>query len=59
MLLGTGTIGGPVLYCAFRHDLHIVTVYIWITLRLFQAIDSHSGYGAFFHPAFHLSLQLH
>ncbi|OCH85077.1 C4-methyl sterol oxidase [Obba rivulosa] len=43
-ILGTGTIGGPLLYCAFRHDLHIVAVYIWITLRLFQAVDAHSGY---------------
>ena len=45
MILGSGTIGGPLLYCAFRHDLHIVTVYLWITLRLFQAVDAHSGYG--------------
>ncbi|KAH9979544.1 hypothetical protein BGW80DRAFT_1435031 [Lactifluus volemus] len=41
---GTGTIFGPLLYCWFRPDLHILTVYIWITLRLFQAIDAHSGY---------------
>ncbi len=45
MILGTGTILGPLLYCWFKPDLHIVTVYIWITLRLFQAIDAHSGYG--------------
>ena len=45
MILGTGTIAGPLLYCAFRHDLHIVTVYLWIVLRLFQAVDAHSGYG--------------
>ena len=44
MILGSGTIGGPLLYCAFRNDLHVVTVYIWITLRLFQAVDAHSGY---------------
>ncbi|KAI0699497.1 C-4 methyl sterol oxidase [Cerioporus squamosus] len=44
MILGTGTIAGPILYCAFRRDLHIVTVYIWIILRLFQAVDAHSGY---------------
>ncbi|KAJ7243658.1 C4-methyl sterol oxidase [Mycena rebaudengoi] len=41
---GTGTIAGPLLYCCFTSDLHVLTVYIWITLRLFQAIDSHSGY---------------
>ena len=45
MILGTGTIVGPLLYCKFTQNLHIVTVYIWITLRLFQAIDAHSGYG--------------
>lgn len=44
-ILGTGTILGPILYCFFRRDLHILTVYVWITLRLFQAIDAHSGYG--------------
>ena len=35
---------GPFLYCLLRQDLHIFTVYIWITLRLFQAVDAHSGY---------------
>ncbi|TFY58560.1 hypothetical protein EVG20_g8104 [Dentipellis fragilis] len=44
MILGTGTIAGPLLYCYFTRDLHIVTVYLWITLRLFQAVDAHSGY---------------
>ncbi|GJJ14249.1 C-4 sterol methyl oxidase [Clathrus columnatus] len=43
-ILGTGTLGGPILYCAFFHDLHVFAMYIWITLRLFQAIDAHSGY---------------
>ncbi|KDN41609.1 putative ERG25-C-4 methyl sterol oxidase [Tilletiaria anomala UBC 951] len=43
-ILGTGTIGGPFLLCALNRDLHILTVYIWIVLRLFQAIDAHSGY---------------
>ncbi|KAJ7640484.1 hypothetical protein DFH06DRAFT_1216142 [Mycena polygramma] len=43
-ILGLGTIGGPILYCAFTSNLHIFSMYIWITLRLFQAIDSHSGY---------------
>lgn len=44
-ILGAGTIAGPLLYCYFMRDLHIIAVYIWITLRLFQAIDAHSGYG--------------
>ncbi|KAI0073346.1 C4-methyl sterol oxidase [Panus rudis PR-1116 ss-1] len=43
-ILGTGTLLGPILYCAFRRDLHIFTMYVWITLRLFQAVDAHSGY---------------
>jgi len=44
LILGTGTIGGPLLYCLFRPDLHIFCVYVWVTLRLFQAVDAHSGY---------------
>jgi methylsterol monooxygenase len=44
MILAQGTISGPFLYCLFRNDLHIITVYIWVTLRLFQAVDAHSGY---------------
>ncbi|KAI9635254.1 uncharacterized protein MKK02DRAFT_24942 [Dioszegia hungarica] len=44
LILAQGTIMGPFLYCLFRQDLHISTVYIWITLRLFQAVDAHSGY---------------
>ena len=47
MILGTGTIVGPLLWCWLKPNLHIITVYIWITLRLFQAIDAHSGYGKF------------
>ncbi|KAI5824050.1 hypothetical protein EV122DRAFT_293190 [Schizophyllum commune] len=43
-ILGAGTIFGPILYCYFTHNLHVFTVYIWITLRLFQAVDAHSGY---------------
>jgi methylsterol monooxygenase len=39
-----GTIGGPFLYCLVRPDLHIFTVYCWVVLRLFQAVDAHSGY---------------
>lgn len=45
MILGTGTIAGPLLYCFFARNLHIFTMYVWITLRLFQAVDAHSGYG--------------
>ncbi|CAK5269877.1 unnamed protein product [Mycena citricolor] len=41
-ILGAGTIGGPVIYCMFTNNLHIVTVYIWIVLKLFQAVDAHN-----------------
>ncbi|CAH1771023.1 4502_t:CDS:1, partial [Entrophospora sp. SA101] len=44
MILGTGTIGGPLIWVSITHDLHLVTMFIWITLRLLQAIDAHSGY---------------
>lgn len=44
LILAQGTISGPFLYCLFQNDLHILTVYIWVTLRLFQAVDAHSGY---------------
>jgi len=45
LILGTGTLAGPVLYCAFFKGLHLFTFYCWITFRLLQAIDAHSGYG--------------
>ncbi|TID25300.1 ERG25 C-4 methyl sterol oxidase [Venturia nashicola] len=44
MILGLGTVGSPILWCAITGDLHILTMYIWILFRLFQAIDAHSGY---------------
>lgn len=44
MLLGIGIVGSPILWVSLTHDLHLVTMYIWIILRLFQAIDAHSGY---------------
>ncbi|KAF2650278.1 C-4 methyl sterol oxidase Erg25 [Lophiostoma macrostomum CBS 122681] len=44
MVLGIGTVTGPILYCAITRDLHILTMYFFIVLRLFQAIDAHSGY---------------
>jgi len=44
LILGAGTLTGPMLYTYITGDFHIFTMYIWITLRLFQAIDAHSGY---------------
>ncbi|KAG8968387.1 C-4 sterol methyl oxidase [Tulasnella sp. 419] len=44
LILGLGTVGGPLLYTYFAGSLHIVTMYLWIVLRLWQAVDAHSGY---------------
>ena len=44
MLLGFGTVGIPIVWCLFTRNLHLFTVLIWIGLRLFQAVDAHSGY---------------
>lgn len=44
MLLGFGTVGIPIVWCLITGDLHLFTVCIWIALRLFQAVDAHSGY---------------
>ena len=44
MMLGFGTVGVPILWCVVTKDLHILTMYLWIVFRLFQAIDAHSGY---------------
>lgn len=44
LILGTGTIGGPLIWCYFTHDLHLATTLTWMTLRLFQAVEAHSGY---------------
>lgn len=44
MILAFGTVGIPIIWCAITGDLHILTMYTFIVLRLFQAIDAHSGY---------------
>jgi len=41
---GTGTVGSPLLLSYLGADMHLLTVMMWISLRLIQAIDSHSGY---------------
>lgn len=43
-LLGVGTVGIPLAWVAITGDLHMLTVFIWVGLRLFQAVDAHSGY---------------
>lgn len=51
--LAAGTLMGPLIYCIVAlfidalPDCHMITMYIWVALRLFQAIDAHSGYGKF------------
>ncbi|KAK0718280.1 methylsterol monooxygenase [Lasiosphaeria miniovina] len=44
MLLAFGTIGSPIVWVSITGDLHMITMYLWIVFRLFQAIDAHSGY---------------
>ncbi|OJJ43627.1 hypothetical protein ASPZODRAFT_74056 [Penicilliopsis zonata CBS 506.65] len=44
LVLGFGTIGPPLVLGYFTDNVHLLTVIIWVTLRQFQAIDSHSGY---------------
>jgi methylsterol monooxygenase len=43
-ILGMGTVFAPIAWSAITGDLHVMTMYVWIILRLFQAIDAHSGY---------------
>lgn len=52
MSLGVGTVGFPILYAFLAKtypawdlpEIHLFTISCWIILRLFQAVDSHSGY---------------
>lgn len=44
LILGAGTLTGPMLYTVITGKFHIFTMYVWIILRLCQAIDAHSGY---------------
>jgi methylsterol monooxygenase len=41
---GLGTVGSPLLWAYFFGNVHLITVICWVVLRLFQAVDSHSGY---------------
>lgn len=41
LFLGMGTAIGPIL---FASDLHLITLWTFLVLRLFQVIDAHSGY---------------
>lgn len=37
-ILGLGTVGSPILYCAITRNLHLITMYVWITLRYFPSL---------------------
>jgi methylsterol monooxygenase len=43
MILGMGTLGGSLLLCLFT-EVHFISFFIWVIIKLFQAIDAHSGY---------------
>lgn len=44
LLFGLGTVFGPLICCYFFGEMHLATMFAWITLRMLQAIDSHCGY---------------
>jgi methylsterol monooxygenase len=44
IVLGTGTMAGPLILLALGGKMHILTAFGWLIVRLFQAIDAHSGY---------------
>ncbi|KAJ3742087.1 hypothetical protein DFH05DRAFT_1503848 [Lentinula detonsa] len=43
MILGMGTLGGSLFLCLFT-EVHFISFFIWVIVKLFQAIDAHSGY---------------
>ncbi|GAW01915.1 C4-methyl sterol oxidase [Lentinula edodes] len=43
MILGMGTLGGSLFLCLFT-EVHFISFFIWVIIKLFQAIDAHSGY---------------
>merc|ERR1712093_493515 len=49
LILGTGTIAGPLLWCLFsKGNLHIITMYVWIILPLWSGADHHDHHHQFF-----------
>lgn len=44
MVLGLGTVASPLVWALCTGDLHLFTMHTWMILRVFQAVDSHSGY---------------
>ncbi|OLY84170.1 Methylsterol monooxygenase [Smittium mucronatum] len=39
-----GVILGPLIYCKAFGNVHVITIFVWTTAKLFQSIEAHSGY---------------
>ncbi|KAL2919025.1 C-4 sterol methyl oxidase [Polyrhizophydium stewartii] len=44
LFLGLGFFLGPLIWVLVLRDLHIISVAIWLAVRLIQVVDAHSGY---------------
>jgi len=44
VFLGVGSVLGPIIF-AYTHGMHLVTLYIWLAIRLLQTVEVHSGYN--------------
>ncbi|PRP72987.1 hypothetical protein PROFUN_14650 [Planoprotostelium fungivorum] len=44
LILGMGTIGGPLLIAVTTQDIHMFTVMCWMIFRMLQSLESHCGY---------------
>ncbi|EGF79958.1 hypothetical protein BATDEDRAFT_19828 [Batrachochytrium dendrobatidis JAM81] len=44
LILGLGFFLGPLVWVLTFHDLHVISLAVWLAVRLIQVVDSHSGY---------------
>ncbi|KAI8918888.1 hypothetical protein BC831DRAFT_481892 [Entophlyctis helioformis] len=44
LILGLGFFVGPIMWVYAFNDLHVVTMAVWLAVRLLQVVDAHSGY---------------
>jgi len=44
VILGMGTFAGPMSIVLTTADFHIITMLVWVSVRLCQTVDAHSGY---------------
>ncbi|KAI8911490.1 hypothetical protein EDD86DRAFT_202536 [Gorgonomyces haynaldii] len=44
LVLGLGFFIGPLSWVLFTGDLHIISVFVWLGVRLTQVVEAHSGY---------------